>query len=146
MSCSYYGNVLVAKALEERVDDRLQQRFEVGAEKMDTHRHNVQLKAAVQADVLKQTKYGIFDENIPRLLHVVCACTLTFVLVILSSLQNDSPPPTSKFKSASCDLSQLLGATSSSSRPSTSRNISSADSALSLPPPLPLCEAAPSRT
>ena len=56
MSCGCYGNVLVAKALEERVDDHLQERFEGGAKEMDTHRHNVQLEAAVQAGVLRRSK------------------------------------------------------------------------------------------
>ena len=48
--------MLIAKALEERVDDRLQERFEGGAEEMDTHRHNVQLEATVQTGVLRRSK------------------------------------------------------------------------------------------
>ena len=76
MSGSCYGNLLVAKVLKERIDCGLEKRLKAGAKKMDTHRYNMQLEAAVQADILKR-EIAMQYYNHKQSQCSTCTCTYT---------------------------------------------------------------------
>ena len=61
--CGCHSNIVLAQTLKKGVDDQLKQWLEPGAKQINTHRHEEELKTAVERHFLENGSGIMYDRD-----------------------------------------------------------------------------------